>query len=101
MKSESSVAPKIVNAASAFPQYVFDQRSVTDALKALWKEQLPNPEVLERLHSRCGVSRRHFVLPLEAYEPIANWGEANDLWIEHAEQLGFNATCRAITPAGL
>jgi alkylresorcinol/alkylpyrone synthase len=92
---------KIINAASAFPKYVFDQQAVTQALQVLWKDQLKNPEVLDRLHSRCGVSQRHFVLPLEAYPRLQGWGQANDLWIEHAQQLGKDAICRAITPFGL
>jgi alkylresorcinol/alkylpyrone synthase len=92
---------KIISAASAFPKYTFDQHSVTRALKALWRDQLEKPELLDRLHSRCGVKRRHFVLPLEAYERIQGWGQANDLWIEHAQQLGASAICRAITPLGL
>lgn len=62
---------------------------------------MENPEVIDRLHSRCGVERRHLVLPLQAYERLATWGEANDLWINFAQTLGRDAICRAITPLGL
>jgi len=92
---------KIISAASAFPKYLFRQQAVTGALKGLWQDQMQKPELLDRLHSRCGVEQRHFVLPLEAYERIQNWGQANDLWIENAQQLAADAICRAITPAGL
>lgn len=92
---------KIVSAASAFPNHVYTQQSIAAALKNLWQDHLEKPEVLDRLHSRCGVSRRHMVLPLEAYERITSWGEANNLWIEAAQCLGATAICRAITPHGI
>lgn len=92
---------KIVSAASAFPNHVYSQQAIATALKKLWKNELEKPEVLDRLHSRCGVERRHMVLPLEAYEHITSWGEANNLWIEAAQRLGTTAICRAITPHGL
>jgi alkylresorcinol/alkylpyrone synthase len=92
---------RIVSAASAFPQHDYDQQTITAALKRLWKKELENPEVLDRLHSRCGVARRHLALPVDAYERITSWGEANNLWIEAAQQLGMTAICRAITPHGI
>jgi alkylresorcinol/alkylpyrone synthase len=47
------------------------------------------------------VERRHLVLPLEAYERVTTWGQANDLWINFAQTLGRDAICRALTPLGL
>ncbi len=91
----------IANAASAFPPHVYDQQTITAALRESWKEKLGNPELLERLHSRCGVDRRHLTLPIENYAQIQTWGQANDLWIEAAQELGASAICRAITPLGL
>jgi alkylresorcinol/alkylpyrone synthase len=92
---------RIVGAGSAFPGNTYEQQEITAALKEAWQAQLDNPEVLDRLHSRCGVERRHLVLPLEAYDRVTTWGQANDLWIDHAQTLGRDAICRAITPLGL
>lgn len=92
---------KIASAASAFPENVYDQQTITAALQEQWKAKLENPEVLERLHSRCGVERRHLTLPIEEYIHVDTWGKANNLWIESAQQLGESAVCRAITPLGL
>ncbi len=47
------------------------------------------------------MQKRNLVLPLEAYDGIRTWGQANDQWIESAQTLGRDAICRAITPAGL
>ncbi len=92
---------KIAGAGSAFPQYVYDQQAVVAALKNYWGDQLQRPELLERLHARSGVEQRHFVLPTEAYFDLDTWGKANSAWIDKAEELGFQAICRAITPLGL
>jgi alkylresorcinol/alkylpyrone synthase len=92
---------RIVSAASAFPQYVYDQETVTAFLSELWKDQLPKPGLLERLHKNCGVSRRHFSMPLEEYAGIENFGQANDKWIETAAKLGEVAIIRAVTGAGI
>jgi alkylresorcinol/alkylpyrone synthase len=92
---------RIAGAGSAFPQHSYTQQQITDALKKQWQGRLPRGEVLDRLHARCGVEKRHLVLPLEAYERLRTFGQANDVWIEAAQTLGRDAICRAITPAGL
>src|SRR6476646_11583363 len=92
---------RIIGAGSAFPGNIYEQQEITSALKEAWQSQLDNPEVLDRLHSRCGVERRHMVLPLEAYDRVTTWGQANDLWIEASQTLGRDAICRAITPLGI
>ena len=92
---------RIIGAGSAFPGNVYQQQEITAVLKNTWQSQLENPEVLDRLHSRCGVERRHLVLPLEAYDRVTTWGQANDLWIDAAQSLGRDAICRAITPLGI
>jgi alkylresorcinol/alkylpyrone synthase len=92
---------QIVNAGTAFPRNSYDQDAITAKLQERWNAHLPRPETLTRLHTRCGVGRRNLVLPLDAYDNVQSWGQANDLWIEAAQTLGRDAICRAITPAGL
>lgn len=92
---------QIVSAGTAFPKNSYEQPAITAALKTRWADRLPRPELLDRLHARCGVGRRNLVLPLEAYAGIQTWGQANDHWIDFAQTLGRDAICRAITPAGL
>ena len=92
---------RIAGAASAFPKHEYGQDAIVEILKQYWNGRLQNPQVLERLHSRTGVERRHLVLPLEEYLAVDTFGKANDLWIENAVQLGSDAICRAITPLGL
>jgi alkylresorcinol/alkylpyrone synthase len=92
---------RIAGAGSAFPNNVYEQQAITAALKEVWQQRLERPAVLDRLHSHCGVERRHLVLPLDAYDRVATWGQANNLWIDFAQSLGRDAICRAITPLGL
>src|ERR1051326_3008445 len=92
---------RIAGAGSAFPQYVYDQAAIVAALKEYWGERLDRPELLERLHARSGVEQRHLVLPTDAYFGVDTWGKANALWLEKAEELGYQAICRAITPLGI
>jgi len=92
---------KIASAASAFPRHTYDQQTIVSALQSVWREKLPRPELLERLHRNTGVDQRHLVLPLQGYLPLEKWGQVNDVWIESALELGEKAICRAITPLGL
>ena len=92
---------KIVSVGSAFPNYVYSQQTISGALRRIWQGKLSRPEVLDRLHSHCGVDRRHLSMPIENYERLQTWGQANAIWIETAEQLGSTAICRAITPHGI
>jgi alkylresorcinol/alkylpyrone synthase len=92
---------RIIGAGTAFPENTYEQQAITATLKEAWQSQMDNPATLDRLHARCGVDRRHLVLPLEAYDRVTSWGEANDLWIDSAQRLGRDAICRAITPLGI
>ena len=64
-------------------------------------DKLPNPAVLERLHARAGVDGRYLTLPLERYADLQTWGQANNAWIQAAEDLGSTAICRALSRAGV
>jgi alkylresorcinol/alkylpyrone synthase len=91
----------ISGVASAFPRHYYKQQQIAEALKRHWQEKIDKPQVLERLLSRVGVDGRFLSLPLESYDALSTWGQANDAWIEAAEELGEQALCRALTRAGL
>ena len=92
---------KIASVASALPPHHFSQQEVFAALSRHWQDQLDNPQLLARFHQRVGVGMRHFVLPLEDYDDLTRWGDANRLWLEHAETLGEQAITTALARAGL
>jgi len=47
------------------------------------------------------VDGRFLVRPIEFYENMKSWGQANDVWIESGLELGEKALCRALLRAGL
>src|SRR6185437_8360932 len=92
---------RIANAASAFPKNTYDQATISGALSGFWRDQLPNPDFLDRLHGRTGVDSRYTVMPLQSYVRANTFGKTNNIWIENAQELGSEAICKAITPLGL
>jgi alkylresorcinol/alkylpyrone synthase len=91
---------RIVGAASAFPKYHYDQKAMSEAFLAYWGDRLPEPRKLELLHSNVGVKGRYLSLPIEQY-PALRFGEANDVWIRTAVELGESAIPAAARQAGI
>jgi len=92
---------RIPSAASAFPKHYYSQKFLLEKLQEYWGDRLRNPQLLARLHRNVTVEGRHLALPTEKYYDIATWGQANDAWIEVAQELGEQALCRALHHAGL
>ena len=92
---------KIAGAASALPSHYYSQQALGSALKMYWGDRIENPRLVELLHANVGVDGRYLSLPMEAYLDLTTWGQANDVWIRTAEELGSQAICQALTRAGL
>ena len=92
---------RIASVASAFPKHYYKQQVLVEALKNDWRHRLPNPDILDRLDESMKVDGRFLVRPIEFYENMKNWGQANDVWIESGLELGEKALCRALLRAGL
>jgi alkylresorcinol/alkylpyrone synthase len=94
-------AMKIASAASSFPKHYYSQKFLLEQLQQYWGEQLRNPQLLERLHRNVTVEGRYLAIPTEQYYDIETWGQANDVWIKVAQELGEQALCRALSYAGI
>jgi alkylresorcinol/alkylpyrone synthase len=92
---------RIASAASAFPKHYYSQKFLLEKLQEYWGERLKNPLTLARLHRNVTVDGRYLALPTEDYYKITTWGQANDIWIKVAQELGEQALCRALHHAGL
>ncbi len=86
---------RITSAASALPSHYYPQKVLVEAFRSHWGSRIERFDVLERLHAATQVEGRYLALPLEAY-PLRSWGEANNVWIETALDLGERAICKAI-----
>lgn len=92
---------KIASAASAFPKHYYSQKVLLERLQDYWGDALRNPLLLARLHRNVTVEGRYLSIPAEEYPNLKTWGEANDIWIRVAQELGERSLCLALHHAGV
>jgi alkylresorcinol/alkylpyrone synthase len=92
---------RIASATSAFPKHYYSQKVLLERLQDYWGDRLKNPLLLARLHRNVTVDGRYLAVPAEEYVDIKTWGQANDIWIRVAQELGEKALCLALHNAGL
>ena len=73
---------------AAFPPHYYDQERLLEAFRAHWARRHHNLDRLEALHRNVLVGGRHLALPLEEYERLGSFGEANDAWIRVGLEVG-------------
>lgn len=93
---------------AVLPPHRYEQHEITEALAGL---TAPAPAtsassrtartVRERVHAASTVRTRHLALPLERYATLRGFGEANDCFIEAAQELGEEAVSGALALAGV
>ena len=91
---------RIASAASAFPAYHYDQKTLIEAFGRHWGSKLPDPRKLALLHSNVCVDARYLSLPVDEY-PGLTFGKANEVWIQTAQELGEKAIGAALQRAGI
>ncbi len=92
---------RIAAVGKAFPPHYYDQERLLGALKDDWSREHFNAGRLDRLHKNVLVGGRHLALPLEEYERLENWGQANNAWIRVGQEVGAAAITDALELAGL
>ncbi|MGO8819352.1 MAG: type III polyketide synthase [Terriglobia bacterium] len=92
---------KIASVGSAFPKHYYPQEFLGAGLKKFWSGRLKNPDVVDRMHAHAEIDGRFLALPADAYYEMTTWGQANNAWIECAQDLGQQALCHALMGAGL
>jgi alkylresorcinol/alkylpyrone synthase len=82
------------------PPHRYRQAEITEALLALPGQERLAP-IARRLHTSSKVNSRHLVIPIDDYPALTDFGRANDVFLEHAVELGCAAVAGALDEAGL
>jgi alkylresorcinol/alkylpyrone synthase len=86
----------------ALPPHRHEQDEITDAFaRVVARDGSLDERVLRRFHAHAGVTARHLALPLPAYVGLEDFTHANDLFLEHAVELGARALADALKAADL
>ena len=100
VSDSASPVSVIASVQGALPPNRYSQGEITEAFL-----QTPafagHGKIVRSLHRAAKVSHRHLVLPIEDTLELKDFGEANDLYIEHAVDLACTALTAALDEAGL
>jgi alkylresorcinol/alkylpyrone synthase len=97
----SDFLARIAAVGSALPENFYDQETLLAEFRKHWAKRHHNLDRLDALHRNVLVGGRHLALPMEEYEQLQGWGDANDAWIRVAQEVGERAVHEALERAQL
>lgn len=91
----------IAAAHTALPPHRHTRDEIAEQLRRLCLPPGADPAVLHRIHNAARVRTRHLSLPLERYADLHGFDDANNAWMQTAQNLGEEALTGALKNAGL
>ncbi len=92
----------IAAVSAVLPEHRYAQSELTKRMAVLTGLPAAQLDTLHRIHGNSGVEHRHLALPIEDYELVtADFGSANDAFIEAATALARRAVEEALDGTGL
>ncbi len=92
---------RIVSVQGVLPEHRYPQAEITHAFTHSLLRVDVDEEVVRRLHANACVETRHLALPLERYGELADFTEANNVFIDVAVELGARAVTDALAAVDL
>jgi alkylresorcinol/alkylpyrone synthase len=83
------------------PEHRYPQDEITEAFGQVVLGEGADLAVLRRFHTNAGVGWRHLALPIERYAELADFGQANDAFIQVGVELGARAVTDALKASDL
>ena len=93
--------PRLISLATATPPHVVRQADVKQLAAQLFAAALDPSERLLDVFENAEIEQRHTCVPLDWLGRPHSFGERNDLYIEHATQLGIDVAGAALAEAEL
>lgn len=91
----------ILSVGTALPPNHYSQEELLEAFTRVWSKEHHNPRRVEQLHRAVMVGGRNLALPMEEYEGLSGFSEANDAFIRVGTALGEAAIRDGLAAAGL
>ena len=93
--------PRLVALATAVPEHVARQEDVADFARHLFADVMDSDERVDALFEHANIEKRHLCVPIEWFGVDHDFGEKNDLYVEHGLRLGCEAARGALAEAHL
>lgn len=101
LQHDDALAPRVSSVDVALPEHRYDQGLLLETLQKRWGGGGRAVSRLARLHGAMTVESRCLALPLEDYESLRSFGQANDAFVREGTKLGARAVSAALERAGL
>ena len=92
---------RIASVGTAFPKNYYSQEALSAHLKQHWAKRHHNLERLDQLHQNVLVGGRHLALPIDEYQKLDSFSDANDAFIRVAVDVGAEAVQNTLEPLGM